>query len=88
MLTGADLDTTHSLDGALVQISFPSQTQTSRQIAWANVIGVTSSNKKKKRKTEKSMLAIANYMEFLLIFSNHFSGEKWQQKSKEEKEER
>lgn len=87
MLTGADLDTTHSLDGALVQISFPSQTQTSRQIAWANVIGVTSSNKKK-RKTEKSMLAIANYMEFLLIFSNHFSGEKWQQKSKEEKEER
>lgn len=44
--------------------------------------------KKRKRKTEKSMLAIANYMEFLLIFSNHFSGEKWQQKSKEEKEER
>lgn len=53
MLTGADLDTTHSLDGALVQISFPSQTQTSRQIAWANVIGVTSSNKKKKKDRKK-----------------------------------
>lgn len=54
MLTGADLDTKHSLDGALVQISSPSQTQTSRQIAWANVIGVTSSNEKKKGKKENA----------------------------------
>lgn len=52
MLTGADLDTKHSLDEALVQISLPSQTQTSRQIAWVNVIGVTSPPKKIKRKKE------------------------------------
>lgn len=50
MLTGADLDTKHSLDGALVQISLPSQTQTSRQIAWVNVIGVTSTHMKEKKK--------------------------------------
>ena len=53
MLTGADLDTKRSLDGALVQISLPSQTQTSRQIAWANVIGVTSPYEKKKEKRKK-----------------------------------
>lgn len=53
MLTGADLDTKRSLDGALVQISLPSQTQTSRQIAWVNVIGVTSAREKKKKTRER-----------------------------------
>lgn len=65
MLTGADLETKLSLDGALVQISFPSQTQTSRQIACANVIGVT-----RKKKTEKNpnMLTATDFREFSLIF--------------------
>lgn len=67
MLTGADLDTKHSLDRALVQISLPSQTQTSRQIAWVNVIGVTSTHTHK-----KSMLTPANFREFSLIFSHYY----------------
>lgn len=71
MLTEADLDRKRSLDGALVQISLPSQTQTSRQIAWVNVIGVTSARGKKKRNTRKKALTTANFREFSLIFSHY-----------------
>lgn len=86
MLTGADLDTKHSLDGALVQISLPSQTQTSRQIAWANVIGVTSPNKKEKEKNKtKNTLSTATFREFSLIFS-HYYHEKGGTKKKREEE--
>lgn len=78
MLTGADLDTKRSLDGALVQISLPSQTQTSRQIAWANVIGVTSPHEKKKKKEreeereKKHTLTTANFRQLTLIFSHYY----------------
>lgn len=79
MLTGADLDTKRSLDGALVQISLPSQTQTSRQIAWANVIGVTSPHEKKKKKEREeerekkpNTLTTANFRELTLIFSHYY----------------
>lgn len=69
MLTGHDLDTKHSLDGALVQISLPSQTQTSRQIAWVNVICVTSTQKSTRK---KNTLTPVNFWEFSLIFSHYY----------------
>jgi len=47
------LDTKRSLDGVLVQINLPSQTQTSRQIAWVNVIGITSAHKKEEEEEDE-----------------------------------
>lgn len=63
------MDMKHCLDGALVQISLSSQTQTSRQIAWVNVIGVTSGEKKERK---KNTLTTANFREFSLIFSHNY----------------
>ena len=82
MLTGADLDTKRSLDGVLVQISLSSQTQTSRQIAWVNVIGVTSARGKKQNKKESAhrskLQGVLAYIFSLL------SCERWQKKKSEE----
>lgn len=69
MLTVVDLDTKRSLDVALVQISLPSQTQTSRQIACANVISVTSLHKKN---THTHTLTTANFRGLPLIFCHYY----------------
>lgn len=79
MLTGADLDTKHSLDGALVQISLPSQTQTSRQIAWANVISVTSPHKKEKERKKKHAQH-SNLQGVLAYIFSLLSRERWQKR--------
>lgn len=72
MLTGADLDTMRTLQWVLVQIKISSQTKTSRQIACANVIGVTSAHEKKKESKEgrKNTLPTLNFIEFSVIFSS------------------
>lgn len=77
MLTEADLDRKRSLDGALVQISLPSQTQTSRQIAWVNVIGVTSARGKKKKKHKKESAHHSKLQGVLTYIFSLSSCERW-----------
>lgn len=82
MLTGANLDMKRSLDGALVQISRPSQTQTSRQIASASVIGVTSTNGEKKEKGKTCTLQQTSKSVFSYYY--HVKGGKKNEKEKQE----
>ncbi len=68
MLTGGDLDTKRSLGRALEQISFPSQTQTSRQIACAKC----DRRNKKKGRNKHNTFTTADFREFSLIFSHYY----------------
>lgn len=84
------MDTERSLDGVLVQINLPSPTQTSRQIAWANVIGVTSTQKKEREK-ERERKKKRNHCKLQAALAYIFSllsCEKWhtKKKKKDEKE--